>query len=184
MRRLPALEALLSYDNRESPLTELADMFSFLANLLKRRPASMGGQRTSRPWQGDDRLQITAHEKFDRQSSFVRPNPWMHAVGTLPGSSEPVCKVGYGVSPLNDRIYVDGLEVHDDFREQGYATELLVRLSRMAGGDRLLPLTAMRETWLAHGFWDTLRERRPHGLVVTQDIRGEELDEEKKRWTS
>lgn len=128
---------------------------------------------------GDDRLEIVAKEKFDRRFSFVRPNPWIQVYGSLPGSSDRICEVSYGVSPLSDRIYVDGPEVYDGFRERGYATELLVRVSRMAGSGQLLPLTAMRETYLSQGFWDKLRERQPQGLVVTQDIRGEELDEER-----
>lgn len=64
------------------------------------------------------RLDVVVTERF-LEHSFVYPNPWMHADGQAPGSTEVICHVGFGVSPLNDRVYVDGLHVDEEHRRQG-----------------------------------------------------------------
>lgn len=116
--------------------------------------------------------------------SFVFPNPWHVATGAIPGCPLPICSVRFGVSPLHDRIYVDGLQVKPEYQRRGFATSLLLALATQASPTGApLPITALRETRAAGGFWDKLRQRKIHGLAVTGDVRDSEMSDEAKRWT-
>lgn len=115
--------------------------------------------------------------------SFVAPNPWMRAIGLRREDGRKVCSVGFGVSPLSDRIYVDGLEVEAAYRRCGYATSLLLEVARAhAESASLIPITPLHEVWASSDFWEALRLERPAGLVITQDVRVGEMDAEASRW--
>jgi len=115
-------------------------------------------------------------------SSLVAPNPWMAALGRV-ADGAPVCRVGFGISPINDRIYVDGLNVDEEFRRCGYGGALLLAVVNLhRSGGRRLPITALEETWSASAFWNSLRNGRIPGLQVTADLRASELDDERRRW--
>lgn len=119
------------------------------------------------------------------QGSFVFPNPWMRAVGTLPGSSTQVCSVSYGVSPLLDRVYVDELKVHEDYQRQGLARALLLQVAERASPPgRTLPVTPLCELWTSSDFWAALRAGAVPGLIVTRDVRAGDMAEEQRRWRS
>lgn len=126
-------------------------------------------------------LQVEFCQAF-LQGSFVAPNPWMTAIGKQANSVE-VCRVGFGISPINDRIYVDGLIVVEEYRRQGFASALLYAVAahhHVAG--QLLQITALHEVWSASAFWASLRDGRQHGLSVTSDLRGGEMEGERRRW--
>lgn len=115
--------------------------------------------------------------------SFVFPNPWQNALGQLPNSAVNICWVGFGVSPLNDRIYVDGLYVNSEYQRFGYATSLLQTLVAHASPvGKSLPITALFETGSAVRFWNKLRERKLPGLLVTTDVRVGDMKAEAARW--
>lgn len=61
--------------------------------------------------------------------SFVAPNAWHNVQAETP-DGQAVGYVSYSVSPLNDRIYVDGLKVNQEFRERGYATSMLFAVAK------------------------------------------------------
>lgn len=116
------------------------------------------------------------------QSTFVAPNPWMRARGFL-ASGEVVCRLEFGISPINDRIYIDDLRVEASHRRQGYATALVVAVAEMhRSAGQLLSITALHETWDGLEFWGSLRRGRVAGLRVTKDVRISEMHAERQRW--
>lgn len=117
------------------------------------------------------------------QGSFVAPEPWRKASGFIDGVAAPICRVRFGVSPLMDRIYVDGLLVYESYRRQGYARALLAQLvDNWSPSDKRLPVTALYELWSSTSFWDALRAGAVPGLVVTRDLRVQEMADEARRW--
>lgn len=119
------------------------------------------------------------------QGSFVFPNPWQKAIGRATEGSQTVCRVGFGVSPIFDRIYVDGLHVEPEYRRKGYATSLLLEIVdsvARSNHSKRLPITALHEVWTSQLFWNALRSGRTPGLEVTSDIRVAEMHDEAKRW--
>jgi len=126
---------------------------------------------------------VVTTETLVADGAFVHPNAWQQAAGRVAGTDQVVCRVGFGVSPLNDRIYVDGLEVLESHRRQGFGRALLVEVARLASpaGSRL-PVTPLYELWASSRFWQRLRTHPSPGLVVTLDLRGGELEDERRRW--
>lgn len=128
------------------------------------------------------RLDILIDVEF-KNGSFVAPNPWHRAKGFSPPQTEPICAVGFGVSPLQDRIYVDCLWVHEPFRREGYASALLLGLTeRVSPSEDRLAITALHEVQTSRGFWVSLRAGLVPGLTVTFDLRVPEMAQEAKRW--
>lgn len=118
------------------------------------------------------------------ESSFVWPEPWQTAVGALAETGDSVCRVGFGVSPLRDRIYVDGLYVHEGHRQRGCAAALLLAVVDLISvdGDPRLSLTPLHEVGTSTAFWHVLRQGRVPGLLVTRDVRVSEMAAESQRW--
>lgn len=115
--------------------------------------------------------------------SFVFPNPWLRAIGRRPGDGVKVCSLTFGISPLNDRIYVDGVEVEEARRRMGYGSALLLAVARANAVDGSpLPITALCELWASNDFWTALRASKVPGLTVTRDLRPAEMDAETARW--
>lgn len=121
------------------------------------------------------------------QGSFVFPNPWQRAVGKTTGRSQAICCVGFGVSPISDCIYIDGLDVAQELRRRGYASNLLLKVVDFVAhlnNDNRYPITPLHETWSSQPFWNALRSRQVPGLEVNQNIRIAEMHDEAKRWKS
>jgi GNAT superfamily N-acetyltransferase len=119
------------------------------------------------------------------QGSLVFPNPWQRAIGRTAEGAQIVCRVEFGVSPIFDRIYVDGLHVEPEYRRKGYATSLLLEIVdsvARSNNSRRLPITALCEVWSSRSFWNALRSGQKPGLEVTRDIRVAEMPDEAKRW--
>jgi GNAT superfamily N-acetyltransferase len=115
--------------------------------------------------------------------SFVAPNLWIDVECFNHDCSAVVAHVNYGVSPLRDRIYIDGLEVEPQYRRQGYARSLLLTIAQQCSDPgQLMPVTALHELGSSNSFWQSLRNGRVPGLVVTTDVRVGEMDAEKQRW--
>jgi hypothetical protein len=114
--------------------------------------------------------------------SFVDPNPWFD-VAVFASKGEQVGRVGFGVSPLFECVYVDGLHIESQFRDQGYASSVLLTISRQcAAGGQPLPITAMHEVGTSLGFWGKLRLGYVPGLTVTMDIRTGDHEPLRRRW--
>ena len=114
--------------------------------------------------------------------SFVFPNSW-YRVRARRADGQFVGDISYGVSPLNDRIYVDGVGVDAEFRRNGYAKGMLLAVAMQCSpAGKLLPITALHETWGSQSFWNKMRRGAIPGVTVTQDIRAGDMVEEAKRW--
>lgn len=48
-------------------------------------------------------LDVAIEVDFEN-GSFADSNPWQRATGHVPGQTDPVCRLSFGVSPLHDRI--------------------------------------------------------------------------------
>lgn len=85
----------------------------------------------------------------------------------------------FGVSPINDKVYVYEIEVEPEWRRQGYGAAFITYLHELYG----LPVTPVHIVSAALGFWAKLRQRgRRKGLVITQEMGTEDLWSEHKRW--
>ena len=113
------------------------------------------------------------------------PNPWLRVLGRVEGCQQIICRVGFGVSPNNDRVYVDGLHVEREYRRKGFATSLLLAIvdtvSSSINGKKV-PITALNEVHGSSAFWCSLRDGRVPGLTVTTDVRVGEMSDEASRW--
>ncbi|HEY8905156.1 MAG TPA: hypothetical protein VIM63_03865 [Rhodoferax sp.] len=118
------------------------------------------------------------------KSSFVEPNPRIFAKGYIPGKSDAIASVNYGVSPLQNRIYVEEIKVELPYRGRGYARSILLLIVQNYPGERgLMPITPMDEWETAESFWQELREGTVPGLEVTMQINGGgERKLEQQRW--
>lgn len=116
--------------------------------------------------------------KADPQpQNFVEPNPDYHAVirSTL---GEEVGTATFGISPLNDTLYLYQIDVFLRHRRQGYALAFLCWLHQEHG----LPITPVHIVGSALSFWGAARHLQSLGLVVNCDLRTSEMAEEKARW--
>ena len=114
--------------------------------------------------------------------SFVAPHPWIAVAGrSMDGAI--VGRVSYGLSPIFDRIYVDGLHIEPEFRRRGYASSLLREVVRACSTNGYaIPITALHEVFVSAAFWVGLRAGQASGVTVTQDVRVSEMDAEARRW--
>lgn len=128
-------------------------------------------------------VRLIATDEFT-DGSFVAPNPWRRFNAETP-EGELVGRVSYGISPLRDRLYVDGLHVEDHHRREGYGTSILAAVAKAcAVDDKRIPMTALHETCAAQQFWTKMRKGAVPGLTVTRDVRVSEMADEAKRWKS
>lgn len=151
------------------------DLGQHLADLASHSPPRMKAMRLPH-------LDVQIEVQFEN-GSFVAPQPWQRATGRIADHSEPICRVGFGVSPLLDRVYVDGLEVDERYRRKGYASALLKALvDKVSPPATALQVTPLHEVWAAHEFWSSLRAGAVPGLVVTTDVRASQMEQEAQRW--
>lgn len=110
--------------------------------------------------------------------NFVEPNPDYRAV-ILNAQQEKVAAATFGISPLNDTVYLYQIEVESEHRRQGYALAFLTWLYRAYE----LPITPVHIVGSARGFWHTARHSGIHRLMVNEELRTGEMDAEKARWS-
>ena len=124
-------------------------------------------------------LTVTAERTY---GSFVAPHLWVTVMAHAHGGAMVGC-VGYGLSPIFDRIYVDGLHIEPEFRCRGYAGSLLRAIVKACSTNgHSIPITALYEVFASSSFWAGLRAGLVPGLTVTQDVRVSEMDAEASRW--
>lgn len=93
-----------------------------------------------------------------------------HQVGT----------VDYSISPLQDRVYINNIEVVSAHRRQGVALGTLWHLWIT----HKLPIVPLDQATSSDGFWSRARRRfAAAGATIGEEIRGHEAaDAEKQRW--
>jgi len=109
--------------------------------------------------------------------NFVAPNPdynakIRNAEGNIVGTAE------FGISPLNDTTFLYGIDVLPAHQRQGYALAFLVWLAN----EHHLPITPVHETMSARSFWTSAHQFKARNLVLLDQLRCGEMNEEKSRW--
>lgn len=109
--------------------------------------------------------------------NFVAPNSdynakVRNAAGDIVGTAE------FGVSPLNETVFLYGLDILPSQRRQGYALALLVWIAN----EYSLPITPIHEIMSAHCFWKVAHQFEANNLVLLQQLRCSEMHKEQSRW--
>ena len=112
-----------------------------------------------------------------KTQSFVEPNSDYRAV-IRADQGEAMGTATFGISPLNDTLYLYQIEVLPQHRRQGYAMAWLYWLHQTHG----LPITPVHIVGSAQSFWGTARQLNTLGMMVNRDIRTSEMTKEKARW--
>lgn len=136
-----------------------------------------------RPIQGSDMATSALVVRFSEATvhrSFVSPNKWMRAEGRLIPSNENMCRVAFGISPLENCVYVDGLYVDPRFRRNGYGTQLLLAISLHKG--RHLPIVVLQEAASSVEFWQSLRERCDSRIGPIRSLHATDFEAEQLSW--
>lgn len=173
-------------------LTRIPPWKWWLSNRLRRidewlhchRPAvrwmfSPHGQRRIRRcfvWRADFR-DLRIEFEVDPFMTFVGQGRWQLAAGYLRNPCEPACRVGFGVSPRGDEIYVDDLEVLPSLRRRGLARLLLkVVVERCSPPGKPLPIVPVQISADSVGFWDALQVDNEPELPIGYSMRRCEMD--------
>lgn len=126
---------------------------------------------------------VRLHLVHEHTDGYVSPNPFRFFQCHKAEDDTVVGHISYGVSPLNDRIYVGKIEIYPEFRLQGYGSSLLLEVvTQHAVDGEHMPVTGLSEAETAVGFWWKLRQGAVPGLTVTMDLDVLESQEEPKRW--
>lgn len=116
---------------------------------------------------------LTLVEEFEYLENFVRPNPDIVA-SIFNTAGEKVGFCDFGVSPLQDRVYVFDIRIEPEFQRKGYGTAMLHHLQQKYG----LPIVPVK---VISTFWECAQATP--GLNVIDEIPGiEELKKEALRW--
>lgn len=108
---------------------------------------------------------VTVHSESQR-GNFVFPG--LDITAAIEQHGQRVGHIEYGISPLNDRLYISDFKIRDGYRGQGLGLATLWRLSRQFG----LPLASMHEVHTSTGFWAKAERRLARaGVHLQRDIR-------------
>lgn len=151
--------------------------------MLKRFFHAVGGIWKAHPPPKRELPAVCLHLVHEHTDGYVSPRPSRYVECRKADDVTVVGHISYGVSPLDDRIYVGKIEIHPEHRLQGYASSLLLAVvTQHAVEGKHLPVTGMSETESAAGFWWKLRQGSVPGLAVTMDIDIHEQSLESTRW--
>ena len=132
-------------------------------------------------WAAQRRIARLPEIQLARQANYymtnTSPNPdWTATIATSAGIR--VGTATYAVTPLDDQLWLYGLEIAPAHRRQGYALALLWQLHQAHG----LPIHPVHELGTAGGFWQRARRLASAGLQVAGALSIADLKEAKKRW--
>lgn len=122
-------------------------------------------------------VQLVVERSESLRGHFVFPGPDISALIQLDG--QRVGRINYGVSPLDDRVYISDLHISSAHRRCGIGLTALWRL----WSQYQVPLTPMHEVGTSIEFWAKVRKRfAGAGAELTRDIRTSDHDAEQQRW--
>lgn len=122
-------------------------------------------------------LQLVTQHRDCVRGNFVFPGPDISASVEVAG--QRVGSINYGVSPLQDRVYISELHIAPRQQRRGLGTATLWKLSQQYQ----VALTPMHEVGASTGFWEKTRRRfASAGVELTKDIRACDLEGEQQRW--
>lgn len=111
-------------------------------------------------------LQLVTLRSEALRGNFVFPGLDINAA--IKQHGQQVGTIEYGVSPLNDRLYISDFEIRPAHQRQGLGLTALWCLSRQYG----LPLASMHEVGTSKGFWTKAEQRLAiAGVHLQRDIR-------------
>lgn len=107
-------------------------------------------------------------------------HPAPKCLATIMALGEQVGSVNYQVSPLNDRVYVNHVEVWASRQRSGYGMAAMVAIVEQYG----LPLVPVFPYGAAGAFWDAVAARmKSLGLVNPPALRTTaQMEAEQDRW--
>ena len=131
-------------------------------------------------WAAQRRIARLPEIQLARQANYymtnTSPNPdWTATIATSAGIR--VGTATYAVTPLDDQLWLYGLEIAPAHRRHGYALALLWQLHQA----HRLPIHPVHELGTAGGFWHRARRLASAGLQVAEALSLADLEEAKKR---
>ena len=159
-------DARMTRDHLPSPST----LFNPLRDFFQRWRADQLDRQAA-----DVTLQILRRECL--RGNFVFPGPDLSAAVQHQGVT--VGSLNYGISPLNDRVYISDFKIRAAHQRAGLGQAALWRLVR----DHGLPLATLHEVGTSTGFWSKVEKRfAGAGVDVLRDIRTGDQADEMARW--
>lgn len=135
----------------------------------KRQAAQLTEQATA--------VQLVIERSESLRGNFVFPGSDITAAIQLDGQC--VGRINYGVSPLNDRVYISNFHISPAHRRRGIGLAVLWRL----WCQYRVPLTPMHEVGTSTEFWAKARKRfAGAGAELTRGIHTSDQDIEQQRW--
>ena len=137
--------------------------------LQRRRAARLDAQATG--------LQLVTLHSESARGHFVFPGLGISAA--IEQHGQRIGHIVYGISPLNDRLYISDYRIHDGHHRQGLGLTALWCLSRQHG----MPLATLHEVDTSKGFWTKVERRfSAAGVHLLRDIRAGDQPAEQQRW--
>jgi len=122
-------------------------------------------------------LQLVTMRSESIRGNFVFPG--LDITAAIEQHGQCVGHVVYGVSPLQDRLYISDYKIHDAYRRQGLGMAALWRLNRQHN----MPLATLHEVGTSLGFWSKVERRfAAAGVHLQRDIRTGDQATEQQRW--
>ncbi|WP_238354189.1 GNAT family N-acetyltransferase [Pseudomonas lurida] len=122
-------------------------------------------------------LQLVTLRSESVRGNFIFPGLSIKADVVREG--QRVGYVEYGLSPLEDRLYISDYKILDNHRRQGLGQAALWCLCRQHG----LAMATMHEVGTSGGFWSKIERRfAAAGVHLQRDIRTGDQVEEMARW--
>jgi GNAT superfamily N-acetyltransferase len=113
-------------------------------------------------------LQLVTLRSEALRGNFVFPG--LDITAAIEQHGGRVGTLDYGVSPLNDRLYISEFSIDPDYRRRGLGLSALWCLSRQYD----LPLASMHEVGTSKGFWAKAEQRLAGaGVHLQRDIRSD-----------
>lgn len=122
-------------------------------------------------------LQLVTLRSESLRGNFVFPGQDITAA--IEQHGQRVGHISYGISPLQDRLYISDYKIRDSFRRQGLGQAALWRLNRQHG----MSLATLHEVGSSLGFWSKVERRfAGAGVHLQRDIRIGDQAAEQQRW--
>lgn len=121
-------------------------------------------------------IEVRAWPSYDQQPTLPAPT---YQCRIFNRDGAVVGRASFGISPINDRVYLYDIHIAQEWRRKGYGTSFLAYLH----DTYRLPITPVQIISSALAFWGELRQRaRAKGWVITQELGNGFQDEPTKRW--
>lgn len=121
-------------------------------------------------------IEVRAWPLYDQQPTLPAPTYQCRIFNEV---RAVVGRASFGISPINDRVYLYDITVAQEWRRKRYGTSFLAYLHDTYH----LPITPVHIISPALGFWRELRQHaQAEGWVITQELGSDLRDEAAKRW--